>query len=343
MNINKNELFNIKKARIKKANIRKLGVLGIIFLFGTAAFISGFSINSYAASSNTVLSVARGGTGQNALANVMGVGSANKLATARTINGINFDGTQNISIPSATYNTLTVATGPTIAGGYTVYLKVQMGNVLYASSLILDFAGKINGNGAATGWRIEYTDKPHNLLPIKRSLFIEENRYNPANITDFSFVQWYKKLVTDNTTYIKFKWADQTRNYFWQSSDPGTKVTLITDETELAEMEAITAWKNFNLERSYEINNITPNVVTSGTARTIKIEGKNILSSEDGTYIMIGSNKIIPSTTAIDDCLPETNKVLCATIPATLSAGQYNFYLYVPNQGYTEVRKFAIT
>ncbi|MDR3116862.1 MAG: hypothetical protein LBT91_03430 [Bifidobacteriaceae bacterium] len=73
MNTTINELFNIrnkgiKKAYIKRIGIKKLGIWGIIFLFGTATFISGFSINSYAASSSTVLPIARGGTGANEFA-----------------------------------------------------------------------------------------------------------------------------------------------------------------------------------------------------------------------------------------------------------------------------------
>ncbi|MDR3116816.1 MAG: hypothetical protein LBT91_03180, partial [Bifidobacteriaceae bacterium] len=62
------ELFSIKNANIKKIHIkklgdikelgvRKLGIWGIIFLFGICAFISGFNINSYAASSSTILPI----------------------------------------------------------------------------------------------------------------------------------------------------------------------------------------------------------------------------------------------------------------------------------------------
>ncbi|MDR3116927.1 MAG: hypothetical protein LBT91_03770 [Bifidobacteriaceae bacterium] len=87
MNINKNELFKSEKIWPpniifpKKQAFKRLGVLGIIFLFGTAAFISGFSINSYAASSSTVLPIARGGTNANTAAqassNILGSNFAN--------------------------------------------------------------------------------------------------------------------------------------------------------------------------------------------------------------------------------------------------------------------------
>ncbi|MDR3116861.1 MAG: hypothetical protein LBT91_03425 [Bifidobacteriaceae bacterium] len=86
MNTTINELFNIrnkgiKKAYIKRLGVKKLGVWGIIFLLCTATFISGFSINSYAASSSTVLPIARGGTNANTAAqassNILGSNFAN--------------------------------------------------------------------------------------------------------------------------------------------------------------------------------------------------------------------------------------------------------------------------
>ncbi|MDR3116652.1 MAG: hypothetical protein LBT91_02300 [Bifidobacteriaceae bacterium] len=86
MNINMRELFDIKnkgikKVEIKKLDIRKLGIWGIIFLLCTTCFISGFSINSYAASSSTVLPISRGGTNANtatqASSNILGENFAN--------------------------------------------------------------------------------------------------------------------------------------------------------------------------------------------------------------------------------------------------------------------------
>ncbi|MDR3152299.1 MAG: hypothetical protein LBT85_02405 [Bifidobacteriaceae bacterium] len=60
----------------KKQAVKKFGILGIIFLFGISAFISGYNINSYAASSNAVLPIIRGGTNANtaseAAANILG-------------------------------------------------------------------------------------------------------------------------------------------------------------------------------------------------------------------------------------------------------------------------------
>ncbi|MDR3152301.1 MAG: hypothetical protein LBT85_02415 [Bifidobacteriaceae bacterium] len=41
-----------------KRAVKKFGILGIVFLFGVSAFISGYNINSYAASSSAVTSPA---------------------------------------------------------------------------------------------------------------------------------------------------------------------------------------------------------------------------------------------------------------------------------------------
>ncbi|MDR3116579.1 MAG: hypothetical protein LBT91_01920 [Bifidobacteriaceae bacterium] len=94
MNITMNELFKSKKIWLqnvitpkkrafRKLGVRKLGVLGIIFLLCTTTFISGYNINSYAASSSTVLPISRGGTGADEFASgqaLIGNGS-NSLTT----------------------------------------------------------------------------------------------------------------------------------------------------------------------------------------------------------------------------------------------------------------------
>ncbi|MDR3116875.1 MAG: hypothetical protein LBT91_03495 [Bifidobacteriaceae bacterium] len=69
MNITMNELFKNKKiwsnnTKILKRRIfKKLGILCVICLFGTATFISGYTANSHAAAASTVLPISRGGTG----------------------------------------------------------------------------------------------------------------------------------------------------------------------------------------------------------------------------------------------------------------------------------------
>jgi hypothetical protein len=87
-----------KLAILKMSKKKIIGAVCVIAAFAGGAVVGA---QIYANASNNavaVLPVAKGGTGQNDLAAVLGVGSANKLATARTINGTNFDGTQNINI-----------------------------------------------------------------------------------------------------------------------------------------------------------------------------------------------------------------------------------------------------
>jgi hypothetical protein len=91
-----------------------------IAIFTAVSFVSGSLIGAqiYANAGNNavaVLPVTKGGTGQNNLAAVLGVGSANKLATARTISltgnvtgSASFDGSANISIATTDrWNTYT--------------------------------------------------------------------------------------------------------------------------------------------------------------------------------------------------------------------------------------------
>jgi uncharacterized protein (TIGR02145 family) len=50
---------------MKFLKLKKLGILGIITLFGISTFISNYSISSYAASSSSILPIAKGGTNAN--------------------------------------------------------------------------------------------------------------------------------------------------------------------------------------------------------------------------------------------------------------------------------------
>ncbi|MDR3116286.1 MAG: hypothetical protein LBT91_00365 [Bifidobacteriaceae bacterium] len=104
------ELFSIKKLSIKKAYIKRTFILGIIFLFGICTFISGFNINSYAASSSTVLPISRGGTNANTAAqassNILGSNFANYDGVLPVVKG----GTQAVSAMDASYNITGVPT-----------------------------------------------------------------------------------------------------------------------------------------------------------------------------------------------------------------------------------------
>ena len=92
------------------------------------------------------LPVARGGTGQTSLANVTGVGSANKLTTARTIqinlastSSASFDGSANVT-PGVT-GILPAANGGT---GYNSLSNVKVGFSQVADTLNLDSPNHLN-------------------------------------------------------------------------------------------------------------------------------------------------------------------------------------------------------
>ncbi|MDR3116531.1 MAG: hypothetical protein LBT91_01640, partial [Bifidobacteriaceae bacterium] len=74
-----------------------LGIWGIIFLFGICAFISGFNINSYAASSSTILPISRGGTGANTFASGQAlIGAGSNSLTTKAIDTVPTDGSANL-------------------------------------------------------------------------------------------------------------------------------------------------------------------------------------------------------------------------------------------------------
>ena len=91
--------------------------------------------------------VANGGTGQTSLANVTGVGSANKLAAARNIGGVPFDGTADINLPgvNAAGNQNTSGSAAKLTTGRTIALTGDVtgtsaafdgsGNVSFAATL----------------------------------------------------------------------------------------------------------------------------------------------------------------------------------------------------------------
>ncbi|MDR3116558.1 MAG: hypothetical protein LBT91_01815 [Bifidobacteriaceae bacterium] len=247
MSINKNELFNIKTMNElfkskkiwlqnvitpKKHAFKKLGVLGIIFLFGICTFISGYNINSYAASSNTVLSVARGGTGQNNLANVMGVGSANKLANPVEIDWVPFDGTTSIQTganwyyfrlvrdidadddPDFSYLKFCQQNGnsfPSGYGGFTSYLTF-MNNPEASTNTgyIVEIAAKNSANTLLDGLVKKLLYKP--LAAGNRHKFTPTYFMRGSTEPGCTNGNWYFRIP---------KIQDSSRYMFWQSSNSG--------------------------------------------------------------------------------------------------------------------------
>ncbi|MDR3127978.1 MAG: hypothetical protein LBT99_01440 [Bifidobacteriaceae bacterium] len=92
MKIRKNNI-EVRK-NWNKLSFKKLGAILCLFLFGIVTFISGNLTQVNAATSSTVLPVAKGGTGNN----IGNAPSANKLYNARNINLVTFDGTKDIDI-----------------------------------------------------------------------------------------------------------------------------------------------------------------------------------------------------------------------------------------------------
>ncbi|MDR3116343.1 MAG: hypothetical protein LBT91_00670 [Bifidobacteriaceae bacterium] len=234
-------------------SIKKVGVLGIIFLFGITAFVSGFSVNSYAASSSTILPISRGGTGQNNLGDV-NVGSATKLQTARTINGTLFDGTANI-VPGGSWNTLAV---------YPDYSD-EVNNFIYVkfSTDRKDDTGISHGGGSyeikiagstdqgAIEYNIEYASKDLNAVPVKKLLYITQAFANSSILPAYGKIGQvlYFRLPPVSSAIVGAQ-----RELHWFSTKPNNSSATpvfyqVTNENEKAQLKALN-WQYFQQPNS---------------------------------------------------------------------------------------------
>ncbi|MDR3127770.1 MAG: hypothetical protein LBT99_00360 [Bifidobacteriaceae bacterium] len=210
MEIKKNNM-EVRK-NWNKFTFKKLGAIFCLFLFGVVTFISGNLSQVNAASSSTVLPVAKGGTGQNNLADV-NVGSATKLQNARNINGESFNGTNDINI-SASYKR--------------VFLESQKNNYLYftcsdfsSNEHVIDIVASSSPNG---GVFAKLSEKGGGVS------------YAAAPRTDRMF--YYS---ADGGIYFKVPNVVGSRSAFYLTtcSDPNA-INLVTDSTTYSKLEKLT-------------------------------------------------------------------------------------------------------
>ncbi|MDR3152037.1 MAG: hypothetical protein LBT85_01035 [Bifidobacteriaceae bacterium] len=267
MNITMNELFKSKKIKsnntvsFKSKFTKKLGIFCVICLFGISAFISGYNINSYAASSSTVLSVSRGGTGQNTLANVMGVGSANKLSNPVNINWVPFDGTTSIRTgsnwyffplirdidadddPYFSYLQLCSEKGADFPayGGYTTYLTfMSNSSAAPITSYIVEVAYKNSGTKGSLVKKLLYRPtEAQNSYKLKPAWFFDNQNRNGC-INGW----WYFRIP---------KAEDIGRYMFWQSSNSGDGLL-----TQILDKELKNTVKDFQWNYFQEPNGVFP-------------------------------------------------------------------------------------
>ncbi|MDR3127972.1 MAG: hypothetical protein LBT99_01410 [Bifidobacteriaceae bacterium] len=127
------ELLNsvFKRILFKKPSFKKLGIFVSITLFGTVAFICGELMRADAASSTTILPIAKGGTG----ANISGVARANLQAeyTGNKVTAINSTST-NTQYPGAlaVYNYVKpLATGTLSTTYFDLYYEKTYDKTVY--------------------------------------------------------------------------------------------------------------------------------------------------------------------------------------------------------------------
>jgi hypothetical protein len=221
---------------MKLISFRKIGTVLAITVFGFISFTAGVDLtqNANSAGSSSALPVNKGGTGQNNLANVMGVGSANKLATARTLSGVAFDGTRDINLP---YKSQAVW-----GGGSPMYLKFTGFSEWYTSTFYFDII--VSSNRAAHAIFTTYRKEP----PTVKQLYIG------TNVADTSFMYY----LHDNTTYY-FRVnsiGGEVLQYYLASqwSTAGTKVS----NAEEIEMLSNAPWMKFDIIRQTNETPLNP-------------------------------------------------------------------------------------
>ncbi|MDR3116356.1 MAG: hypothetical protein LBT91_00735 [Bifidobacteriaceae bacterium] len=202
------ELFSIKKVNLKKASI-----FGIIISFGIVSFLSGWQANSYAASSSSVLPVVRGGTGQNNLANVMGVGSADKLETSRKINNAYFNGSQDIYISG--WNQISYTKYPT------TYIKFSLSQETELPIVVIDFAASHN---IATQHLGQVVITGENVSIAKLYIAAGNNT-----------VTYY--LASDGNLYFRLTGVEPvSRQFYYCATFSGNIVNEVTAASEIANL-----------------------------------------------------------------------------------------------------------
>lgn len=139
-----------------KLDDSQAGVFGLSWL-GTATL----------AAAKTLLSLVKGDVGLGSVDNTAdaakNVLSATKLTTARTINGVSFDGTANIVVPGSAISVVTKIAGYTetatsgefviladLAAGFTIVLPTAVGNTAKITVKKMQAAGSIVVDGSGT-------------------------------------------------------------------------------------------------------------------------------------------------------------------------------------------------
>ncbi|MDR2799160.1 MAG: hypothetical protein LBB07_00860 [Bifidobacteriaceae bacterium] len=198
-----------------------------------------FSDYSNSASSTSILPVSKGGTGQNNLADIMGVGSANKLATARTINGVSFDGSSNIAVSGQ----VTPLTVNTISGYDFMYFKVLVDSSGGDETVLLP--NTIIVNGVADG------SNPFNfIVSMKEARAPEEKTLYSCNTGDGALSPVNRVRMRRGGQYdfyFKVKnFSGTSRIFYYQTNSQKVKMTQITDTATL-DAESASSYFLFSL------------------------------------------------------------------------------------------------
>ncbi|MDR2748523.1 MAG: hypothetical protein LBB10_01300 [Bifidobacteriaceae bacterium] len=208
-----------------KIKPQKIGTIITVLLFGAICAIGGYEIRSSTDSNSSVLPVAKGGTGNNYGKAV----SADKLYTARNLQGYSFDGSKDISLPGIYKEEVTEWYNET---DKTLYVRFTGIRKVASSKLSFSFSR----DGAFDAF-VDFGTK-------QLSGFSHFNLYIKSNgtIPSAPIYSWQTK---DNYLYIKvLSNLNNSRPFIWRSSNPYVSVDFITDSDEI---ESLGPWLQFNI------------------------------------------------------------------------------------------------
>jgi hypothetical protein len=241
---------------MKLINFRKIGTVLAIAAFGFISFTAGVNLtqNANSAGSSSVLPVVKGGTGQNSLANVT-VGNAAKLATARYINDVAFNGTESISVPGYFIRVNAPNEAP---DDQCLYIKIS--GLSASTAIILELSLNTNPGFLAD----IYFSSKQLLTTLRKDMYtnIAKGSNNYSDLSYRIIAQKDNSNVRD--LYIKATKFVTGRQILWKPPFAGVKLNFITAADEINEINDGT-WYQFNIvqDSSVETPVPTPTPTTS--------------------------------------------------------------------------------
>ncbi|MDR3116352.1 MAG: hypothetical protein LBT91_00715 [Bifidobacteriaceae bacterium] len=186
------ELFSIRNKGIKKAYIKRIGLLGIIFLSSITTFIAGSTSVLWASSAAITLPVSKGGTGVNAFAGGQAlIGNGASAIQTKAIDTNPAANSTNLITSGAVQNVKTFASYGT--GFYNTYREFAMPPTLDVLSDVLVILGE---TPTKASYSVEATNFFGNYYFIRNGSI---GTYSTFNELRLDIGMGYNNLVSEKT------------------------------------------------------------------------------------------------------------------------------------------------